>query len=176
MPPPPPPHQAGAAGGAAGLAGLPVGQAAVELVRRGLEVDPAAAAAAALALLGDEGVGDAAGAIPVGREGVLFKMLPAGHMALVRKLVLAASEEQQRALLDVLGRSLLGGVRVPDPVGTVIGARPGQGPSGLFTDLRPSPPLPSPCRVPSDRLTPASPTPSPVSRPRPTTTTPACST
>ena len=50
-------------------------------------------------------------------------MLSDGHMALVRKLLPASSEEQQRALLDVLGKCLLGGVRVPNPVGTVIETR-----------------------------------------------------
>lgn len=45
----------------------------------------------------------------------LFRDLPGGLDTLMQRLAAAASPEQQRKLLDTLGESLLGGVRLASP-------------------------------------------------------------
>ena len=89
-------------------------EAAGALLTLGVAVPGPAAATAACAQLCRPGL--SSGDVPsLGDPSGLFPDLPGGLDALMQRLAAAASPEQQCKLLDTLGESLLGGVRLTSP-------------------------------------------------------------
>ena len=88
--------------------------AARALLTLGMAVPGPVAATAACAQLCRPGL--SSGDVPsLGDPAGLFPDLPGGLDTLMQRLAAAASPEQQRKLLDTLGESLLGGVRLTSP-------------------------------------------------------------
>ena len=88
--------------------------AARALLTLGMAVPGPVAATAACAQLCRPGL--SSGDVPsLGDSAGLFPDLPGGLDTLMQRLAAAASPEQQRKLLDTLGESLLGGVRLTSP-------------------------------------------------------------